>query len=224
MISKVGNKNRYDLAYEQIKQEIINNELKPGEKLNVQELSEKMGISRTPVANAMQALERDGYVDIFPQNGTYVKKMSDEELHVINRLREVVELLVLELIIPTVDKKQLEEYKQQFISFQIQKKTSEEIIKEYFEIEFGFHSFLISSSPAIIRSETQNIIDLTLRNRKLSIKHAIETQGAKLSIAKDAALHIKIIDALLKGDLESAKEYLKQDFKETEKGLNHIEG
>jgi len=215
MVSRINNKNRYDLVYEEIKTNIINNNLKPGEKLNVQTLSEQLGVSRTPVSNAMQALERDGYVVILPQNGTYVRELTKEETNVLYRLREEIEKLVLELIVNQIDRSGLERYKNRFLSMKENKKESELVVKEFFELELEFHDYIISQGPSIIKRETQNIIDLTKRSRKLCMKYEIEQEADVQSFMHDVDIHVNIIDAMLEGNVEKAKVYVEEDARET---------
>lgn len=80
MFNKVKYSSLNELIYEEIKAKIINNELKPNEKLDVDFLSNSLGVSRTPVTNALKSLNKDGYVIINPRSGSYVRELSKEEL------------------------------------------------------------------------------------------------------------------------------------------------
>lgn len=222
MLSRINSKNRYDLVYEEIKDNIINNHLKPGEKLNVQTLSEQLGVSRTPVSNAMQALERDGYVAILPQNGTYVRELTREELSVLYRMREAIEKLVLELVVEQISHKELEDFRKRFLDMKENKQDYEKTLKEYFDLELEFHDYMISNCPSIIKKETQNIIDLTKRSRKLCLKHDIEQENMYDNISDDIDIHVQIINAVLEGDVEKAKRYVEEDFRETKSHLFRI--
>lgn len=213
MFDKVSHKNLNDVVYETLKQSIMEDQLKPGEKLNIEKICKQLGVSRTPVSNAMQALERDGYVVIIPQNGTYVKELSLEEIKVIYEMREVIEGLIARLIITKVDKRKLELLYEQFSK--LLKSDDEEVIHEYFELDLQFHDVLMSYCPPIIKKETQNIIDLTKRSRKLNLQFEIDEKGLSYIKEKGIKNHMKIIEALLAKDTEKAEMYSKQDVKET---------
>ena len=59
-------------AYEILRDKIINLDFKPGQELNINSLAQKMGVSRSPIRDALLHLELDNLVEIFPQKGTRV--------------------------------------------------------------------------------------------------------------------------------------------------------
>lgn len=70
---------------------IISVTLKPGQVLREREISEELMVSRTPIREALLKLADDGLVDIFPQTGTYVSRISVEEVHESQFIREALE-------------------------------------------------------------------------------------------------------------------------------------
>lgn len=81
-----------DGVYFSLRKNIVNLNLKPGEALNVKGISEKLGVSRTPVRDAFIKLEKEGLVDVFPQKGTSVSRIDlkrvDEEKFIRESLEE----------------------------------------------------------------------------------------------------------------------------------------
>lgn len=215
MIRKVNNSMRYEMIYDQIKDAIIHNRLKPMDKLNLQELSDQFGVSKTPVATAIRSLERDGYVVILPQNGTFVRKLSKEEIDILYVLRILIEQMILGLIVNTVDDKKLKAFRSAFCKMVNSKKSYEKIVEEYFELELTFHDYLISCCPSIINTITQNIIDLTKRSRRLSFLVDKELEEDENWLKDDIETHITIIDALLEKDAEKAKKFTALDIENT---------
>ena len=64
------------LVYEKLQQMIIRGELKPGERLTEEDLSQAMNISRAPIREALNMLERDGFTKIIPRKGAIVAEVS----------------------------------------------------------------------------------------------------------------------------------------------------
>ncbi|MEK6424251.1 MAG: GntR family transcriptional regulator [Burkholderia gladioli] len=77
----------HDTVVEHLRTFIVEGTLEPGQKLNEREICEMLGISRTPLREALKVLESEGLVDIAPNRGASVSKMSDAEI------RETFELM-----------------------------------------------------------------------------------------------------------------------------------
>jgi DNA-binding GntR family transcriptional regulator len=63
-----------------VRDAIIEGKFKPGEKIPEQELADQLGVSRTPIREAIQILEQQGLVLILPKNGTFVAEVDPEEV------------------------------------------------------------------------------------------------------------------------------------------------
>lgn len=79
------------VAYESLKQRIINNSLKPGDPLNERALSEELRISKTPIREALQQLEKEGFVENVPHKGSFVSRISVQDIREIFEVREILE-------------------------------------------------------------------------------------------------------------------------------------
>jgi len=74
-----------------LEQAIIQGILKPGQRINPDEIAEQYGVSRIPVREALRSLGANGWVDIRPRHGAYVRKRSAEELFQLFEVRGVLE-------------------------------------------------------------------------------------------------------------------------------------
>lgn len=78
-------------AYESIKHDILVGDLIPGSPISEAERAERLGISRTPVREALMALAQDGLVEVFPKRGTFVARLSARDVRESFELREAIE-------------------------------------------------------------------------------------------------------------------------------------
>jgi DNA-binding GntR family transcriptional regulator len=78
-------------AYRRMRQAILRGEFSPGEPLLESHLAEKLGMSRTPVREALRVLARDGFVETIPTRGFVVPRPSIDDLHELYELREMLE-------------------------------------------------------------------------------------------------------------------------------------
>ncbi len=80
-----------EMAYERIRRGILGGQLSPGQPISVQRLADALQISRTPVREALAVLHAEGLVEMFPSRGTFVSRLSVEDLHHLFELREALE-------------------------------------------------------------------------------------------------------------------------------------
>lgn len=89
-------------VYNQIKNLILCNEIMPGQKLHHQQLSERLGVSRTPVREALTRLVQEGYVSFLPNRGFTCKEIRMQEAEELYELREALEAFAVERAIATL--------------------------------------------------------------------------------------------------------------------------
>jgi len=78
-------------AYEQIREMILDGVFRPGDRLSEEQLSEVMGMSRTPVRDALRRLEKDYFVTIRPNRGARVRGWDDADIEDLFQLRAITE-------------------------------------------------------------------------------------------------------------------------------------
>lgn len=130
------------IAFEMIKDAIINHEILPGEPLYERYLSEKLEISRTPIREALQLLEQEGWVTSVPRKGTFVSNISVEDVEEIIQLRRALEILAIELLIPKITEEQLATLAR---ILEMQAKTQDDK-KMFIAIDKDFHFHLATFS------------------------------------------------------------------------------
>ncbi|WZL74374.1 GntR family transcriptional regulator [Clostridiaceae bacterium 35-E11] len=95
-------------VYKELKSAIIAQKIKPGELLNERKLAEELGISRTPVREALQMLVNDGWVIVEPWKGAYVNPITEKALTEVFQVRLALETLAIELIVDKITEEELE--------------------------------------------------------------------------------------------------------------------
>jgi DNA-binding GntR family transcriptional regulator len=91
-----GTENLSTRVYNEIKNLILCNEVMPGQKLHHQQLSERLGVSRTPVREALTRLVQEGYVAFLPNRGFTCKEIRMQEAEELYELREALEAFAVQ--------------------------------------------------------------------------------------------------------------------------------
>jgi DNA-binding GntR family transcriptional regulator len=104
-------------VYQQIKKLILCNEIMPGQKLYHQQLSERLGVSRTPIREALTRLVQEGYVSFLPNRGFTCKEIGMQEAEELYELREALEAFAVEKAIATLTDKALHQLREKMNAY-----------------------------------------------------------------------------------------------------------
>ena len=104
-------------VYNEIKNLILCNEIMPGQKLHHQQLSERLGVSRTPIREALTRLVQEGYVSFLPNRGFTCKEIRMQEAEELYELREALEAFAVEKAIATLSEKALRQLRDRVTAY-----------------------------------------------------------------------------------------------------------
>ena len=93
-----------DVVFNTLRQAILRGELKPGERLMEIQLANKLGVSRTPIREAIRKLELEGLVLMIPRKGAEVADISEKSLRDVLEVREALEELAVQLACDKITK------------------------------------------------------------------------------------------------------------------------
>lgn len=97
-----------DVVFQTLRQAILRGELKPGERLMEVRLAKKLGVSRTPIREAIRKLELEGLVLMIPRRGAEVAKISEKNLRDVLEVRRSLEELAIDLACQRIQEEELE--------------------------------------------------------------------------------------------------------------------
>lgn len=123
---------------------ILNHELKPKERLSEAELAESLGVSRTPVREALHKLELEGLVKIYPRRFCKVIGITKENIHEINLIRLQLEPIVSRDAVNHLTDQQLEHMKEMIEKTEYYFETMN--VDKIMEANDEFHSTIIQAS------------------------------------------------------------------------------
>lgn len=110
-----GYKPLRDVVFENLRDAIITQVLKPGERLMEIQLADEMGVSRTPVREAIRKLELEGLVVMVPRKGAYVAGVSMKDIHEVYEVRSALEMLAVTLAAERITDEELNALEQQVL-------------------------------------------------------------------------------------------------------------
>jgi DNA-binding GntR family transcriptional regulator len=102
-----------DSAYEILREKIMQKEFAPGQRLGLEAIERQLGISRTPLREALHRLASERLVEIVPRSGTFVTVLSSEDIAESYEVRRAIELYAIEVAAPQATDQQLAECRTQ---------------------------------------------------------------------------------------------------------------
>lgn len=130
-----------DQVFDEIQRAILEKQLKPGDHIREQELTESLQVSRTPVREALALLERDGLVVISRNRGCFVRRFDEVDIREIFEMRTALENFAAALIIERMQEQDFR-YLEDLIERQTELVVSPEQ-PEVGELDLEFHKYLV---------------------------------------------------------------------------------
>jgi DNA-binding GntR family transcriptional regulator len=199
-------------VFQQIREDILSGKYKDGEELREISLGEELGVSRTPVREALRQLELEGLVKIIPNKGAYVTGISDKDIRDIYVIRSYLEGLAARWACEKISGSEIDSLEEiVFLSeFHAKKKHYEQLV----ELDNKFHeSIYRASGSKILEHELTTFHHYLERIRKESLK---KEQRALQSNEE----HLAILEAMRKRDGDLAEKLAHEHIIHTIENMN----
>ncbi|HDP37238.1 MAG TPA: GntR family transcriptional regulator [Candidatus Atribacteria bacterium] len=181
-----------DRAYQNIKFQIIRGNLRPGTRLLEEELAKAMSISRAPIREAFNKLEKEGFVTTIPRKGAAVSNVTTEIIEDIFEIRETLETLAVKKSLGKICIDELEKVGDDFKEF-INKSENAENRIQYLVLDKKFHDLLSQNCG------NKKLIEL-LTNLQEQIHWLRNISLKRTTFSGSAREHLAIIEALKRND------------------------
>jgi len=189
-------------AYQEIKDRITYLDLKPGEKIFEKEIAESLGISRTPVREALLLLENEQLVECLPRLGYVVKRLTNPEITEYFSLRRTLEVFAVPLIIERITDEEIEALRANLR--EAEASVTEGDMRRIIRCETEFHQILYGSTKSKIFSRTiSNLVD----NFQLIRAIAMMAAGGRRESVSD---HKCILEAIERRDGDELLRLMKE--------------
>lgn len=133
-----------DVVFNTLRQEILTGKMKPGERLMEIHLANKLGVSRTPIREAIRKLELEGLVIMIPRKGAEVAQISWKSLKDVLEVRRALDVLAIELACERMTQEELESLYHACESFEEATKTKD--TRKIAEADVAFHDIIVAST------------------------------------------------------------------------------
>ena len=187
------NRDLKNLAYEIIREKLINCQYKPGTMLNETQLSEDLGFSRTPIRQALNRIEQEGFIRVLPKKGIYVTDISLNDVRQIFQVRLEIEPVTLKMAGPVLPEEELLTFRRKFLG-------EDPAVRADFRLDTAMHLFIIEHCG------NRFIIDMMRKVFDINTRIIISTKQHELKIHDACKEHLEVLDLLLSRDFPKAQQ------------------
>ena len=201
----MGNSYEFDLnqimplreeVFHTLRQAILKGEMKPGFRLREISLSNELGVSRTPIRDAIRMLEQEGLVVMEANKGAYVAEISKQELNDVLELRRSLEALAIEKASERISEKELEQLDkaaEEFASL-----AMSDNLMELAEADVRFHDVIYRAT------DNQRLIQLLFNLREQMYRYRVEYLKREEVHENLLVEHKRIIETIAARDMDAA--------------------
>lgn len=207
---KINHPNLSDEVYSILAKRIISRELGAGVRLVETELARNLGISRTPIREALNRLVQDGLIELIPRKGAQVSHLKAKDVEEIYDLRKVLEGFATENATPLIKEKDLHQIKE---LIEKSESSSEKKLEYYLKSDLKLHDLIINhcGNSRLIKM-LKNLHNFIHSFRILDAQYSQRTRQAHQE-------HKDILKVLFKKDAKAARVLMEQHVENAKKNI-----
>ena len=182
-----------------LKANIISMELKPGAMVSENELAAQLGLSRTPVREALMDMAQYGVVDVMPQRGSRISLIDYNLVEEARFARQVLETAIMPIVCENASSAQIAQLRQNLRFQQLSQEPEMGVSFNFMELDNDFHRLLFHIAQK----------DNTMRMLEGMTIHFDRVRALALTVVKDQKVisdHMQICDAIERKDIAAAQE------------------
>lgn len=200
-----------DVVFNTLRKAILTGKLKPGERLMEVHLASRLGVSRTPIREAIRKLELEGLVIMIPRRGAEVAQITEKSLKDVLEVRRALDALSVELACDRITEEEIRTLKEACDKFENAVKGKE--VSEIAKADVALHDIIVQAAGnQRLQQLVNNLAEQMYRYRFVYIKD--ESQHEKL-----IAEHKEIYESIANRDKERASKAAKIHIDNQEKSI-----
>ena len=200
-----------EVVCETLREAIRSGVLKPGERLMEIQLADELGVSRTPVREAMRKLELEGYVIMLPRRGTYVANISIRDINGVIEIRTTLDALASGLAAERITEEELEQLERLLVS--IGENIETRNMKKVVEDDMEFHDILYKAS------RNQRLVGIISNLREQMTRFRSMSMSYPGRLKKTLEEHSRLVEAIAQRDVELAQKLAVEHMENSEQTL-----
>lgn len=200
-----------EVVFKRLRRAILLEELKAGERLPEIRMAEKLGVSRTPIREAIRKLELEGLVIMMPRRGAVVAEITEKSLKNVLEVRRVLDVLSAELACERMDEAGKEALRRACLEFE--ETAKKDNLRDTAQKDVALHNIIVEATGnRVLQQMLQSLSEQMYRYR---VKYLKDNTRYEI-LAKE---HLMIYESIARGDKELAAKFAKEHIDHQEKAI-----
>ena len=213
-LAKLARRRATDDVYDSLKQAILSHVFNPGERLQIPEIAEKLGVSPTPVRHAIQKLATEGLIEVHPRSGTYVATLEVQDIEETFDIRCALECLAAETAVERVTESDLN-HLHELLRGLAEESPGEAGLRRHQQLNSELHATIVRVSG---NRRLQEIHESLKANIQIARVHVVEGyRGGRFDVEQEE--HAEIVAALEARNAEDLKMALRRHIQRAKQSL-----
>ena len=200
-----------DVVFKTLRKAILTGELKPGERLMEIHLANRMGVSRTPIREAIRKLELEGLVTMIPRRGAEVARITEKSLKDVLEVRRALDALCAEIACERITEEEKEQLKEACAEFERATKTKDATIIA--KADVALHDIIVAATG------NQRLVQLVNNLAEQMYRYRFEYIKDESQHERLIEEHRMIYDSIMRKDSAAAADAAKVHIDNQEKSV-----
>ncbi len=200
-----------EVISETLREAIVSGTLKPGERLMEIQLAEELGVSRTPVREAIRKLELEGFVVMIPRRGTYVADLSIKDVNEVFEIRTALDILAAGLAVERITEEELEQLERVLV--EIGEYIEQNDIEKIVAADSRYHDILYRAS------RNDRLVGIINNLREQFTRFRSISMAYPGRIKNTVEEHRQLVEAIAQRDIALAQRLAREHMENAEQTL-----
>lgn len=198
-------------VYKYLRDKIIRGELPQGERLVENRIAKELGVSRTPVREALHNLEMEGLLEAVPRVGYIVKPISEAEVYEICEIRTAIEVLAVRWAMARDRERLIRDLRRNLET--TDRRVSRGKIRAFVDLDAQFHEIIARHSGS------QRLLEMALMLRKHMLRYRLESIYQEDNVRRAIEGHKAVLRAIEEGDPAAVEEALRRHIEQSREDI-----
>lgn len=200
-----------DVVFKTLRQAILTGELKPGERLMEIHLANRLGVSRTPIREAIRMLELEGLVTMIPRKGAEVSRISKQDISDVLEVRASLDALAVRLCCERITEEEIQKLEEAVKSFSEAVDSGD--LTAVAQADVDYHDIIVNASKN--KRLIQMVFNLAERVYRYRLEY-IKDKSSHENLIKE---HQEILDFIKKKDAANAEKAIIKHVQNQERAI-----